>query len=149
MRRQTFTKGQTVGAGFTVVDPTRLPMKTNTYGGIIWGIRVRCPLCGDEFDSTISKLRTRLACTLQCAARNGLMGAQGGRQDALRATAEEDAERRLDPARRKMRPDHAAYLQEALRAFAQDFRYAEAMAHDAVMIAEAKAAGRGNFVWRR
>lgn len=60
MRRQTFTAGEIVGSGFTVVDPTRIPMKKNTYGNTVWGIKVRCPLCGDEFDSTISKLDSYL-----------------------------------------------------------------------------------------
>jgi len=147
VRRQTFTAGEIVGSGFTVVDPTRIPMKTNTYGGTIWGIRVRCPLCGDEFDSTISKLRSRVACTLQCAAAHKLMGHQQGAQEELRKVAEADAERRLALGPDQIRKKHQRLLSEALEAFGQDWRYAEAMAMDAVHIREATDTGERNLIW--
>ena len=149
MRRQTFTAGEIVGSGFTVVDPTRIPMKLNSYGGTIWGIRVRCPLCGDEFDSTISKLRSRVACTLQCAAAHKLMGPQGGAQERLRKAAEADAERRLALGPDQIRKKHQRLLSEALEAFGKDWRYAEEMALDAVHLGEAAATGERPLVWIR
>jgi hypothetical protein len=149
VRRQTFTAGELVGSGFTVVDPTRIPMKKNTYGNTVWGIKVRCPLCGDEFDSTISKLRSRMACTLQCAAAHKLMGPQGGAQERLRKAAEADAERRLALGPDQIRKKHQEILTQALEAFGSDWRYAEAMALDAVHLREAKAAGERSLIWMK
>lgn len=137
MRRQEYKAGETVGAGFTVTDPERRVVSTNTYGQSVWGIEIRCPHCAREFVSPIHKIRTRVACSQACAATARLMGFQKGRQKVLRQEAERDAERRLAPARKTMRRDHRALVQEALEAFGSDWRYAEEMAR----VASAMSAG--------
>lgn len=149
MRRQEFKTGETVGAGFVVTDPERRVVSTNGRGNRIWGIEIKCPHCAREFVSPIHKIRNRVACSHACAAAAGLMGHQKGKQGALRQEAEADAERRLAPARRKMRRDHQEILTQALEAFGRDWQYAEAMALDAVHLGEAKAAGERSLIWMR
>ncbi|WIB64381.1 hypothetical protein [Curtobacterium sp. MCBD17_040] len=124
--------GQTVGPGFVVLDPEHVQMPT-TSEQPRWGILVRCHLCGRELVVRLQTLARYGSCSRECAAAAGLSGKAGRSPEGIRKRSEARQRREKDAVERReaqrfLTPQMRALVDEACRAFEQDFRYAEQMA---------------------